>query len=152
MDIHDDTQPGRWTLWSWRRGAPAAAGSGLSAVDSVVGPDRPSTTGTLLAFPIRGEALLVRLADQLRSRIATCGPDQEALLLTMTRCPGSRLSIDRASYVEFRKDRSDYRVAIEAAPDTKITLETSDFDTLVEFVVQYLMDKHSTAATLGAAL
>jgi hypothetical protein len=108
-------------------------------------------SGVLLQFPVRGEALLVRLADLLRSRIADRGLDQDSLLLLISRCPGSRLSIDRSAYVEFLADRCVYCVAIEAQPDTKITLETTDFDTVVKFVVQYIAERLSEKVFLEVA-
>ena len=73
------------------------------------------------------------------------------MLLRISRCPGSRLSIDRAAYVEYLPDRCMYCVAIEAQPDTKVTLETTDFDTVVQFVAQYVAERLSEPATLDVA-
>jgi hypothetical protein len=176
---HDGQQPRR-TLKSWLRGVlmfldrdvedrcgcrghlsvvttsprlvPASArpGNGPAATAQRQDPDRP-VHGALLQFPIHGEALLVRLADVLRSRVVDRSCERDPLLLKMSRCPGSRLSIDRAAYVEFHTERSAYHVAIEAAPDTKVTLETTDFDTLVRFVMQYLTERRSEATTLEVA-
>ena len=107
--------------------------------------------GMLLQFPVRGEALLVRLADLLRTRIEVRGPDADPLILLISRCPGSRLSIDRSAYVEFLADRCVYCVAIEAQPDTRVTMETTDFDTVVNFVVQYVSSRLSEKVLLEAA-
>lgn len=158
------------TLWSWFRGAPwsidrdvgerrrlstgalpAAAGSEQHAVFPAVRRQHATQSGVLLPFPFRGEALLVKLADQLRSRIAHRRLDRDPLLLLISRCPGSRLSIDRAAYVEYLTDRCMYYVAIEAQPDTRVTLETSDFDTVVQFVVQYVAERLSETVPLEAA-
>ncbi|MDB5608146.1 MAG: hypothetical protein JWP25_5046 [Bradyrhizobium sp.] len=178
MDMRDDTKKAIRTLWSWLRGAswpidreanerrvastgpttrlpsgpaPGGAKSEPRVVLQVVGSDQAAPSGILLQFPLRGEALLVKLADLLRMRIANSpasrGPEHDPLLLTMSRCCGSRLSIDRTAYVEFIANRSSYHVAIEAAPDTTVTLDTTDFDTLVKFVVQYVTERLSEPAT-----
>jgi hypothetical protein len=94
--------------------------------------------GVVLQFPIHGEALLVRLADLLRSRLADRSPEHDPLLFMMSRGLRSRLSIDRMAYVEFHNDRCEFRVAIEASPQTKVILETADFDAVVDFVGQYI--------------
>jgi hypothetical protein len=111
--------------------------------------------GILLRFPLRGEALLVKLADLLKSRIASgearYGSERNRLVMTISRCPGSRLSIDRRAYVEFDAVRSVYRMTIEAALDTTVTLDTTDFDTLVNFVLQYVAGRLSRPATLEVA-
>ncbi|MDE5457043.1 hypothetical protein GWE18_30295 [Bradyrhizobium sp. CSA112] len=113
--------------------------------------DHAEQSGVLLQFPVRGEALLVRLADLLRSRIADRSLERDPLVLLMSRCPGSRLSIDRSAYVEFLADRCTYYVAIEAQPDTRVTVETADFDTVVKFVVQYVAERLSEKVLLEAA-
>jgi hypothetical protein len=178
MDMRDDTKKNIRTLWSWFRGAswpinreanerrvssgpttrlssgqaPDDAKSKPGVAFQVVGSGEVTQSGILLQFPLRGEALLVKLADLLRKRIANSeasrGPERDPLLLTMSRCSGARLSIDRTAYVEFIANRSSYHVAIEAAPDTTVTLDTTDFDTLVKFVVQYVTERLSEPATL----
>jgi hypothetical protein len=107
--------------------------------------------GKLLPFPVRGGALLVRLADLLRARVNSPESEHDPLLLLMSRGPGSRLSIDRDAYVEFDSDRGAYQVAVEAAPDTRLTLQTTDFDTVVNFVVQYIDSRESRVLSLEAA-
>jgi hypothetical protein len=131
--------------------ARAAAVGAVQVVEHAGVSENAPERGILLCFPIHGEALLVKLADLLRKRIADRGPRPEPLLLMMSRCPGSRLSIDRTAYVEFDADRCAYHVAIEAAPDTKVTLETTDFDTVVKFVVQYVTERFSGPAALEVA-
>jgi hypothetical protein len=115
------------------------------AVSQVGGIERTAPSGVILQFPLHGEALLVKLADTLRSRIAInptgCATERDRLSLTMSRCPGSRLSIDACANVEFDAGLSVYRMTIEAAPDTTVTLKTSDFDTLVNFVMQYIVER-----------
>ena len=129
---------------------PAGVGGGSTPQGSQY--DRPpAQSGNLLPFPVRGEALLVKLADLLRARMTTSGPEHNPLLLLISRCPGSRLSIDRDAYVEFDVDRSTYHVAVEAAPDTRVTLHTTDFDTVVNFVLQYIAGRPSEPMSLEAA-
>ncbi len=175
MDIRDDMQKSGRTLWSRLRRAlsfagrtviegqtssiavtapsftsriPAAAARGIEQAEA--GGSGPET-GILLHFPIHGEALLVKLADLLRKRVANRGFERDPLLLMMSRCPGSRLSIDRIAYIDFLADRSMYHVVIEAAPDAKISLDTTDFDTVVDFVVQYVTERISRPVALEAA-
>jgi hypothetical protein len=126
----------------------------LSMRHGRVAEHRPSqyapVCGDVLPFPIRGEALLVRLAEVLRRRLTERGPDRDPLLLTISRCPGSRLLIDGVAYVDYVSDLSTYRAAVEALPDTKVIVETSDFDVLVSFIVQYLTDGRSEPAATEA--
>ena len=109
-----------------------------SAFARVVRREDAGPPGTLLPFPLRGEALLVKLADELRDRFTDGALSREPLSLTMSRCPESRLSIDRDAYVEFHADLALYHVAIETAPDTRIMLDTTNFDTAVNFVAHYI--------------
>jgi hypothetical protein len=183
--MDSDMKSGVRTLWSWLRGASwlihrdADGGRGFSTgvtaqpspvrttperepaavlpggVSQVVGLEPTAQGAVILQFPLHGEALLVKLADMLRRRIAVSparsGTERDPLLLTMSRCPGSRLSIDARANVEFDADLSVYRMTIETAPDTAMTLSTTDFDTLVNFIVQYIAERSSTPATLEVA-
>jgi hypothetical protein len=189
MDMRDDTKKVVRTLWSWLRGPSRSTGRDADEPrDSLTGPassvccipprsdarhgsrtgtpalvhDHAGKSAVVLAFPLRGEALLVRLAELLRRRVADratgSGMERDPLLLMMSRSPGSRsrypgsrLSIDRCAYVEFDTDRSAYRVAIEAAPDTTISLDTTDFDAVVNFVVQYVAERRSAQTVLEVA-
>ena len=171
MDMRNAAKNGIRKLWSWLHDAswtigryanenrvcpadvaawPAVARNEARAASPIARHDH-AQSGVLLQFPVRGEALLVRLADLLRSRIADRGLERDPLLLLISRCPGSRLSIDRSAYVEFLADRCVYCVAIEAQPDTRVTVETTDFDTVVKFVVQYVAERLSEKVFLEAA-
>jgi hypothetical protein len=112
--------------------------SGEAAEDH--GAPRPDG-GVILPFPIHGEALLVKLAELLRKQVADCGPQTDPLQLTMSRCPLSRLSIDRKAYIEFHPRGCAYRVIIGPDPATRIILETTDFDILADFVLQYIVTR-----------
>jgi hypothetical protein len=178
--LHDD-RPWRRTLRAWLRGALPIRAAGdkdrrcgesrvaaislqaapcLSEKTSAVAqvPDAEgldtgvvAAESVVLQFPIHGEALLVRLADLLRSRLADRGPEHDLLLFMMSRGVRSRLSIDRMAYVEFHNDRAEFRVAIEAAPQTKIILETADFDAVVDFVGQYISARLAELPALEVA-
>jgi hypothetical protein len=114
-------------------------------------PSMRTKDGIVLPFPIHGEALLVKLAEVLRSRIADRCPDWDALLPQLTRRPWSRLSIDRDAYVEFREDRGEFRAVIEPSHGTRVTIETADFDVVVDFVLQYVASRLCESTELEAA-
>jgi hypothetical protein len=107
-------------------------------------------TAMLLPFPIRGEALLVKLAELLRTRVAVQNLE-DPLLLEISRRSHARMSIDRSAYVEFHANGGIYHVVVEAMPDTTISVETTDFDTVVKFVVQYVDGRLADALTLEMA-
>jgi hypothetical protein len=177
VDNHDDVEkPGK--LRSWLRAASACIGSGADqqyrawpivagyvpatsiaaepAISAHVnatrnGCDADRESAVVLNFPIYGEALLVRLAERLRSRVAERDAARDPLLLTISRCPGSRLEIDSDAFVEFHADCSTYQLVIAASPDATVTVETTDFDTVMQFVAQYVMERLAAPATLEAA-
>jgi len=171
MGMRADPQKGVRTMWLWLRGT--LSFSGRTVIDAqarppaAIGPSFPARTSTagaldsaragtrataeVLHFPIHGEALLVRLADLLRKRVVSRGLERDPLLLMISRCPAPRLSIDRTAYIDFLADRSTYHFVIEAAPDAKVTLDTTDFDTVVKFVVPYVTDRISGSVALEAA-
>jgi hypothetical protein len=128
------------------RPAPDEAGAAPAQAE-VRSPGR----GVLLPFPIRGEALLVKLAGALQNRVEKHGSDRDPLLLTMSRCPRSRLSIDRAAYVEFYDERSEYSVVVESSTGTRVIVETADFDAAVEFIAQYVAARFVAGAAFGVA-
>jgi hypothetical protein len=119
--------------------------------DIPIDEDLSQPSAELLPFPIRGEALLVRLAELLRHRVGDDGPRHDPFLFSLSRRPQSRLTLDFQSYVEFVSSRSEFRLAIDVAPNTNITITTTDFDALVEFVVQYVCSRLAEAPSLEAA-
>ncbi|WP_315833173.1 hypothetical protein [Bradyrhizobium prioriisuperbiae] len=171
MQLPHDAQPQRRTLWSRLRDVVSSfdheraranaslramnGGGGVQVGTQIREQVQQNTDGdarnAILPFPIHGEALLVKLAEVLRNRIEDRGPDRNPLMLTMSRYPAARLWIDRTAYVEIRGGQSAYHVAIEAAPDTVVSMETTDFDTLVRFVMQYVAGRLSESTALGAA-
>jgi hypothetical protein len=112
---------------------------------------RSEESAVVLPFPIHGEALLVRLADLLRNRFFNLGPAHDPFLFALSRRPGSRLTIDCKSFVEFVPSRSEFRFEIVVPPNTNINLTTPDFDALVEFVVQYVAARLAETRSLEVA-
>uniref|UniRef100_A0A973WXE4 Uncharacterized protein n=1 Tax=Bradyrhizobium quebecense TaxID=2748629 RepID=A0A973WXE4_9BRAD len=112
---------------------------------------REEPRGEVVAFPVHGEALLVKLADLLRRRVAGREPADNPLRLTISRCPWTRLSIDATAYVDYLSDVETFHAAIEAGPDTKVILKTTDFDALAGFVMQYVNDRLLDRASVEAA-
>jgi hypothetical protein len=108
--------------------------------------------GILLTFPIRGEALLVRLAERLRDRLPS-GALEEAdpFLLTLSRGLRPKLSIDREAYVEFHAESASFHLVIDASPESRVTLQTTDYDTLVKFAVQYMAEERRDFRSLEVA-
>jgi hypothetical protein len=104
--------------------------------------------GQVLAFPVRGEALLVTLAGMLRSRIAQ-NPRHDLFDLAVVHEPSPHLRPDRASYVEFEPERAVYRLSVALCPTTALTIETEDFDQIVAFVVEYVNDRLAEFAAVG---
>jgi hypothetical protein len=134
--------------------APKRAGKIASADRAATlrrGPNMPTEAGIILPFPIHGEALLVKLTEVLRNRIADRGLERDTLLPQLSRRPWSRLSIDRQAYVEFHEDRGEYCAVIEASLGTKVIIETADFDVVVDFVLQYVTGRLAEPAELEAA-
>jgi hypothetical protein len=105
----------------------------------------------VLRFPIRGEALLVNLANTLRDRVVGGGQAADPFLMTMSRQSRPRLSLDRDAYVEFHAEDETFRLRIDAVPASRLTLETTEFTTLVKFVLQYLDERHGAADRCGGA-
>jgi hypothetical protein len=152
--VHDDTIRAVKTLWSWLRGFAAATGQPAAAPDAVAGvPDAGEVAprGIVLAFPIRGEALLVKLADVLRSRILSFDAACHGLLPVLSNEPDLRLWIGDDAHVEFDAKRSEYHLTIQAPSGTRMIIQTADFDALVSFVLQYVSERLTDAALLEVA-
>jgi hypothetical protein len=98
-------------------------------------------SSVVLPFPIRGEALLVNLANELRGRVTAGELEDDPFLATMSRGRRPRLSIDRDAYVEFNAEDESFHLKIDAAPVLSLTLETKEFTRLVEFVFQYFVER-----------
>jgi hypothetical protein len=150
----NDTKSAFRTLWSWLRragtdSAPESA-SRAAAIEVAAAAKRPEP-GVVLPFPIRGEALLVKLAELLRRRISELDAQPDGLTLSLSHCPNLRLWLDEDAYVEFDKHTSEYDLVIEAPSGTRLIIQTSDFDALVTFVLQYVMERISDHAPIEVA-
>jgi hypothetical protein len=154
--IDDHTKGAFATLWAWlRRAASGTAGeqAGQGDIAPLSPPDAGlcQESGIVLPFPLRGEALLVRLAELLRRRVAELVPQCERLSLTLSQHPALRLSIDESAYVEFDAPSAEFNLVIEAPSGTRMIIQTTDFDAVVKFVLQYVVEKLSDDAVLEAA-
>ncbi|WPO40269.1 hypothetical protein [Tardiphaga sp. 42S5] len=151
--IPDETKRAFATLWSWLRCG--ASKKELVQVDLPLCADsEPSLqqeSGTVLQFPLRGEALLVRLAELLRRRVAELVPQFDCLSLTLSHRPLLRLSIDDNAYIEFDTHSTEFDLVIEAPSGTRMIIQTTDFDAVVKFVLQYVVEKLSDEIMLEAA-
>ncbi|MCA1457904.1 hypothetical protein I6F35_32755 [Bradyrhizobium sp. BRP22] len=98
-------------------------------------------SSVVLPFPIRGEALLVSLANELRGRVSAGELEDDPFLATISRGRRPRLSIDRDAYVEFNVEDETFHLKIDATPVLRLTLETQEFTRLVEFVFQYFAER-----------
>ncbi len=100
------------------------------------------TRAVVLPFPIHGEALLVKLADQLR-RWTAGNAAQGSFDLALSRRKQTRLTVDAAAFVEFDATTALYHLVIELTEDTRLTLDSGDFDTIVRLLEQYVGDRLS---------
>ncbi|MGY3440962.1 MULTISPECIES: hypothetical protein [unclassified Bradyrhizobium] len=148
----------RKTLRSWLSGVMRSFDPGCDAaagaehpVPTVVAELREEPRGEVVAFPLHGEALLVKLAELLRRQVAGRQPADNPLRLTISRCPWARLSIDEMAYVDYLSEIETFHAAIEAGPDTKVILKTTDFGALASFVTQYVNERLTDRAAMRAA-
>jgi hypothetical protein len=125
---------------------PAAAKQALVVMED----ESQESAAAVLSFPVRGEALLVNLANALRECVPQGGEGSDPFQITMLRSARPRLSIDRDAYVEFHVEDGTFHLKIDAAPSSRLTLETPDFAVLVKFVRQYLTDRYGGPETAGA--
>jgi hypothetical protein len=96
----------------------------------------------VLRFPIHGEALLVKLADELHRIVGS--PSREAFDLTLTGRPHAHLTINSSAFVAFDATTGLYELVVELTEDTRIEVKSRDFDTIVRFVAQYVADQLSS--------
>ncbi len=153
--IDDHTKGAFATLWAWlRRGASKVAAEPalletVALSQAEAGLDQQP--GIVLPFPLRGEALLVRLAELLRRRVAELVPQCERLSLMLSHHPALRLSIDESAFIEFDAPSAEFNLVIEAPSGTRMIIQTTDFDAVVKFVLPYVVEKLSDDAVLEAA-
>ena len=105
----------------------------------------------VLQFPIHGQAVIVELASRLRRRLHGRDASEGQLLLTLSPSPETRLRLDASTYVEFVPASAKYRLAVQMAPDSSLVLETSQFDTVAEFALQYVDGALAARQSFGRA-
>ena len=111
------------------------------AVHSDVQKAIESTGAVVLPFPIHGEALLVKLADELHRIVGSAV--RESFDLTLSRRPHAQLTIDDNAFVALDAITALYHLVVELTEDTRIEVKSSDFDTIVRFVAQYVAERLS---------
>jgi hypothetical protein len=113
--------------------------------------NKSKATATVLPFPIRGEALLVKLATHLKAVVEKDRRGRSPFLFAITHMPQARLLIDEMAHAEFDVARGEFRIQVLVAPDTRITAETSDFDVMVDFIAQYMRGRLVETSALEVA-
>ncbi|MDQ8728090.1 hypothetical protein [Bradyrhizobium sp. LHD-71] len=111
--------------------AVARAGSG----------DRLAKGAEIVAFPRVEQARLIGLARDLKQRLG----DREPLQLCIEGGATPRLWIDSTAYVEFRGAQIGYRAVLDSVFETRLTMETLDFDSISDFVRYYVMARLTDA-------
>ncbi len=98
----------------------------------------------VVAFPLGNRTALARLASELNARVVATqsGFDTrgqaDPILLAVTAGYSPRLVIDSTSHVEHAEDRSLFRVVLGGESDARVSLETSNYDKVKQFVWEYL--------------
>ncbi len=108
-------------------------------------------TAMVLPFPIRGEALLVKLATHLKGVVEKDRLRRSPFLFAITHAPHARLLIDEMAHAEFDVIRGEYRIQVLVTPETRVTAETSDFDVMVDFIAQYMRERLVETSALEVA-
>jgi hypothetical protein len=106
---------------------------------------------TVLPFPLRAEALLAKLATHLKGVVEKDHLRRSPFLFAITQAPHARLLIDEMAHAEFDVVRGQYRMQVLVTPETRVTAETSDFDVIVHFIVQYLRERLVETSALEVA-
>jgi hypothetical protein len=152
--IDDHARGGFAALWTWlRRATSRIAHEPVTAAREPIAaaPGNANGPAVLLQFPLRGEALLVRLAELLRRRVDELVPRCDRLLLSLSHHPALRLSIDDDAYVQFDAHSAEFNLVIEAPGGTRMIIQSADFDAVVKFVLQYVVEKLSGDDLMEAA-
>jgi hypothetical protein len=130
----------------------SAAASAASHKEGLTGATNHSqATAMVLPFPIRGEAVLVKLAAHLKGVVEKQQLRRSPFLFAITHTPHARLLIDEMAYAEFDVARGEYRVQVLVTGDTRVTAETSDFDVMVDFIAQYMRERLVETSALEVA-
>jgi hypothetical protein len=105
--------------------------------------------GTIIAFPRSGQVELVQLAEDLRRRFYSLGlDDHDPVQLRVDGGAQPCLWIDNTAYVEARSSGA-YRLVLNDAFETRITMETSDVESIGDFVRHYIIARYAAAQARG---
>ena len=105
-------------------------------------------------FPGPNRNVLVRLAHELGARIddsaALCSDEEgDPVLLLLTTGSAPRLWVDSTSHVEVCEVRSIFRVVLGENLDTRVSLETGEFDRVKQFIWEYLLATRGRDVEVG---
>lgn len=105
-------------------------------------------------FPVANRNVLVRLAHELGACIddsaALCpDDDNDPVLLLLTTGSAPRLWVDSTSHVEVCEASSVFRVVLGENLDTRVSLETREFDRVKQFIWEYLLATHGRDVEVG---
>lgn len=99
------------------------------------------TANTVVAFPEAGLLRLERLARELRESFERYGSIDALFAFDMIGGHRPRLRVDESACVTWNSDDNAYHVVIVSTPDTRITLDSSDFATVERFVRLYVVGR-----------
>jgi hypothetical protein len=131
-----------------RGGAPAHAASHVLAGKAPASLDGKAGEphGAIIAFPRSGQIQLMQLAEDLERRFASLGLDNhEPVQLRLERGAEPCLWIDSTAYIEACGATGRFRVVLNDAFKTRITMETSDFASIAAFVRHYIVARFAAA-------
>ncbi len=106
--------------------------------------DAVGRAGNVVDFPLGNRNVLARLANELNaSAVATTterndGNQAAGALHVITLGSVPRLVIDSTSHVEHAEGQSLFRVTLGCRSDARVSLETSNYDKVKQFVCDYL--------------
>ena len=106
-------------------------------------------------FPGLNRNVLVRLAHELSALVddsaALCADDEgDPVLLLLTTGSDPRLWVDSTSHVAVCEVRSVFRVVLGENLDTRVSLETGEFDRVKQFIWEYLLATRGRDVEVGA--
>lgn len=106
--------------------------------------------GAVVAFPLSGHTRLVQLAQGLKQPFVDLGlADCEPLILQVRGGARPCLWIDSTAYVEFRGPELGYLAVFNDAFETRMTLETLDFDAIARLAHTYIAARLIDAGCAG---
>ncbi len=112
-----------------------------------------SMCGTVIAFPLRAQARLNQLAQELKQFFLDLGVDDyRPLMLRVVGGVEPQMWIDSASYVQFRGEQGGYHVVFDDAFETRLTFETTEIEDVSRMVRAYIVARLADAYRAQGAL